>query len=334
MDPEFIAILDSCQAMLREVLRTENPFTFPVSGTGTSGMECLLINFLEPGDRALIAVGGFFGDRLANSAERIGAETTRYEYPWGTSIEKERFFQLIEETKPKLVGLVNGETSTGVYQNMDGFAEVTHDNGGFLCVDCVTSLATCPIEIDRWGIDLAYSCSQKGLACPPGLAPVTLSTPALEVIATRKKPVPSFYFCLDELKKYLTGLSNRAYHHTAPVSMIFGLHQGLREVLDEGLEERWRRHREVAHYLISALRPLGLEPLVAEVDRLNALTTISIPKGVDDLSVRSLLLNEHGIEIGAGLGKFAGRVWRIGLMGQNSTRENVDRLVDALRVVL
>ena len=334
MDPEFIAILDSCQSMLRQVFRTENTITFPVSGTGTSGMECLLVNILEPGDRAVIAVGGFFGDRLACSAERTGAETTRYEYQWGTSIDKDRFFQLIEEKKPKLVGLVNGETSTGVYQDMDGFAEVTHENGGLLCVDCVTSLATCPVEIDRWGVDLAYSCSQKGLACPPGLAPVTVSAHALEAIAKRKGPVPSFYFCLNELKKYLTGSTGRVYHHTAPVSMIFGLQQGLREVLDEGLETRWSRHRETAQYLIASLRQLGLKPLVAKADRLNALTTFSIPRGADDLSVRSLLLNEHGIEIGAGLGMLAGRVWRVGLMGQNSARENVDRLVEALRDVL
>lgn len=334
MDPEFIAILESCQSMLREVFRTENPITFPVSGTGTSGMELLLVNMLEPGDKAVIAVGGFFGDRLASLAERIGAETTRYEYAWGTSINKDEFFQEIEEVKPKVVGLVNAETSTGVYQNMEGISQVVHENGALLCVDCVTSLATCPVEIDNWRADLAFSCSQKGLACPPGLAPVTVSPRATEVLANRESCIPSFYFNLREIQKYLTGATARVYHHTAPISMIFGLHQGLTEVLEEGLEARWERHRATAQYLIERFAELGLEPLVAETDRLNALTTFTIPEGVDDVATRSMLLNDYGIEIGAGLGQLAGKVWRVGLMGGNSARESVDRLVDALKRVL
>ena len=334
MDPEFIEILDSCQSMLREVFRTENSITFPVSGTGTSGMELLLVNMLEPGDKAVIAVGGFFGDRLASIAERIGAETTRYEYAWGTSIEREEFFQKIGKINPKVVGIVNGETSTGVYQNMEGVSQVVHENGGLLCVDCVTTLATCPVEIDNWGADLVFSCSQKGLACPPGLAPVTISPRAIEVLANRKSNIPSFYFNLRELQKYLTDATARVYHHTAPISMIFGLHQGLTEVLEEGLEARWERHRATAQYLIERFAELGLEPLVPEAARLNALTTFTIPEGVDDAATRSLLLNEYGIEIGAGLGQLAGKVWRVGLMGGNSARESVDRLFDALKRIL
>ena len=334
LDPDFLGIFDTCKDRLRHVFRTENELTFPVSGTGTSGMELLLDNFLEVGDRAVIAVGGFFGGRMADFAERTGAETTRYNYEWGTSIDKDEFLNSIEKTKPKFVGVVHAETSTGVIQDMDAISDTVHENGAILCLDCVTSLGTCELEIDRWGIDIAFSCSQKGLACPPGLSPITASPRAMDRLQKRRTTIPSFYFNLKEILPYIGGSEKRAYHHTTPISMIYGIHEGLREILDEGLEARWQRHRDNAHYLVQRAAGIGLTPFVKEEDRLNALTTFAIPDGVDDQSVRSRLLNEYGIEIGAGFDQLAGKIWRIGLMGPNSRRKSVDRLIEALGAIL
>ena len=334
LDPEFIRIFDSCKTQLRSVFKTENEVTFPVSGTGTSGMELLLDNFLERGDRAVVAVGGFFGGRMADFAERIGAETIRYNYEWGTSINKDKFLSIIEKMKPKFVAVVHAETSTGVCQDITGFSDTAHANGAIFCLDCVTSLATCELEIDGWGVDIAFSCSQKGLACPPGLSPVTASQKAIERLRDRRTTIPSFYFNLKEILPYISGAQKRAYHHTAPISMIYGIHEGLREVLEEGLQSRWQRHRENAHYLIEKAAGIGLMPIVKEEARLNALTTFAIPEEADDQAVRSRLLDEYGIEIGAGFGQFAGKIWRIGLMGPNSRRESVDRLMDALGAIL
>lgn len=334
LDPSFLEIFDVCKHRLRQVFRTENELTFPVSGTGTSGMEMLLNNFLEAGDQAIIAVGGFFGERMADFAERIGAKTTRYNYEWGTSINKDEFFSLIEKTRPKFVGIVHAETSTGVIQNMDEISAAVHKNGAILCLDCVTSLGTCELEIDGWDIDIAFSCSQKGLACPPGLSPITASPRAMDRLKKRQTTIPSFYFNLKEILAYIGEAEKRAYHHTAPISMIYGIHEGLREILEEGLEARWKRHRDNAHYLIKNATGIGLTPFVKEEDRLNAVTTFTIPEGVDDQSIRSQLLNKYSIEIGGGFGKLADKVWRIGLMGSNSKKETVDRLFEALGAIL
>jgi alanine-glyoxylate transaminase / serine-glyoxylate transaminase / serine-pyruvate transaminase len=330
LDPDFLQIVEDCKVMLRQVFGTRNEVTFPVSGTGSAGMEFALVNFLEPGDAVLVAVNGVFGTRLANLADRLGARTTRLEVPWGTAFDRETLAAKAGELKPKLICVVNGETSTGVYQRMDGWGEIAHHNGALLVVDCVTSLAGMPVELDRWGADVAYSGTQKCLSCPPGLAPVSVSERALEVFRSRRTPVPSFYLDLGEILKYLGTGSTRAYHHTAPVNMVYALHQALAEAVEEGLPARCARHQEAAQYLLEKLAPFGFQPLVAEADRLHPLTTLLIPEGCDEVALRRRLLQEHRIEIGAGLGPLAGKIIRIGLMGNNATRTTVEILAACL----
>jgi len=330
LDPEFLATMERCKAGLREVFRTENAVTFPVSGTGSSGMECLLVNFLEPGDRVVVGVNGVFGGRMANLAAKLGAEVTRVEAPWGEAIPAERLIEAIEQVKPQFFGIVNGETSTGVYQRVDGLAEALRSVGGLFALDCVTSLSGMPVEIDAWGVDLAFSGTQKCLACPPGLAPLSVSERARERLARRRTPVPSFYFDLNEILAYVDGQGGRSYHHTAPISMVAALDEALGEVLEEGLEARFKRHREAAERLTAGLGELGFQPLVAEADRLHPLTTLKLPEGFDEAGARKHLLEVEGIEVGAGLGPFAGKVWRIGLMGHNAQPERVDELVEAI----
>ncbi len=334
LDRDFLDIMESCKAMLREVFGTANEVTFPVSGTGSAGMELALVNFIEPGDRVVVAVHGVFGQRLANLADRLGARTTRLEFPWGTAIDKAILTSKVEEVKPKLVCVVNGETSTGVYQDMTGLGAMAHSNGALLVVDCVTSLGGMPVRLDEWEADIAYSGTQKCLSCPPGLAPVSISPRALEVFRARRTPVPSFYLDLGEILKYLGSGATRAYHHTAPVNMVYALQQALCEVLEEGLPKRLARHEATARHLIERVKSLGLCPLVAEADRLHPLTTLVVPSGVDEAAVRQRLLTEHNIEIGSGLGPLSGKVWRIGLMGTNSTKTNVEVLEACLRDVL
>lgn len=335
LDPDFISIIEEIKSMLRQVFKTENEITFPVSGTGSAGMEFCLVNWVEPGDRVLVGVNGVFGTRLANLADRLGAQTTRLEADWGTPIDASILANKAKEIKPKLICVVNGETSTGVYQRMDNAGQIARDCGALLLVDCVTSLGGMPVELDAWGVDLAYSGTQKCLSCPPGLAPVTVSPRAVEVFHGRKTPVPSFYLDLGELLKYLgSGNAARAYHHTAPISSLYALHQALCEVLEEGLENRIARHQQSAEYLIEKMAKLGLEPMVEKPHRLNPLTTLKIPEGVEDAKVRSRLLNEHRIEIGAGLGPMAGKVWRIGLMGTNANKTTVEILASCLADVM
>lgn len=335
LDADFIGIMEECKTHLREVFRTENEITFPVSGTGSAGMEFCLVNWIEPGDRVLVGVNGVFGTRLANLADRLGADTTRLEFEWGAPVDKEVLAARADELKPKLICVVNGETSTGVYQNMDGIGEIARDCGALLLVDCVTSLAGMPVELDIWGADLVYSGTQKCLASPPGLSPVSVSPRALERFRARKNPVPSFYLDLGEILKYVgSGNAARAYHHTAPISNLFALHQSLCEVLEEGLEKRIARHREAAEYLIAKMSALGLEPIVEQSARLHPLTTLRAPEGVEEAKVRTQLMQKHHIEIGAGLGPFAGKIWRIGLMGHNANKTTVEVLAACLGDVL
>ncbi len=329
LDPEFLEIMESCKSRLRTVMGTKNSITFPVSGTGSAGMEFLLVNFLEAGDTLVVGVNGVFGGRMANLAEKMQAKVVRVEAPWGEAIPQERLLEAIETHKPKLCGVVNGETSTGVYQRVDQLGEALHAHGGLLAVDCVTSLSGMPVELDAWGADLAFSGTQKCLACPPGLSPVTVSERAREVYQHRKTPAASFYLDLKEILAYVDGGGGRSYHHTAPISMVTALDEALAEVLEEGLDARIQRHAEAAGYLIAAMRKRGFEPLVREEDRLNPLTTLRLPEGFDEAGLRKKLLVEHGIEVGAGLGPLAGKIWRIGLMGHNASPAVVDRLLDA-----
>jgi alanine-glyoxylate transaminase/serine-glyoxylate transaminase/serine-pyruvate transaminase len=335
MDKEFLGIMDECKGMLREIFDTKNEVTFPVSGTGSAGMDFLMVNFVEPGTRVLVAVNGVFGGRIANVSEKIGGTVHREEFPWGTPATLERMTAAAESFRPDIICLVSGETSTGVYQDFAGFSELARKHDALLLADCVTSLAGMPVHLDAWGVDLAYSGTQKCLACPPGLSPVTVSARALERHAARRTPVPSFYLDLNEILKYVgSGSGARAYHHTAPVSMVFALHQALAEVLEEGLPARWKRHHEAARHLISELRPLGFEPLVEEPHRLHPLTTLKLPEGFDEAGVRAKLLSDYRIEVGGGLGPLAGKIWRIGLMGGNASRQPVATLLGALKEVL
>ncbi len=334
LDPAFLAIVEEVKAMLRRVFKTANQVTFPVSGTGSAGMEAALVNLIEPGDAVLVAVNGVFGVRLANLADRLGARTIRLESPWGRAYDRAAFLAALASQRPKLACLVNGETSTGVWQDPAGLADAVHAEGGLLVLDCVTSLAGQEVDLDGWGVDVAYSGTQKCLSCPPGLAPVSFSPRALAAFRARSRPVPSFYLDLGEILKYLDGGSGRAYHHTAPISMVYGLHQALTLVLEEGLEVRWRRHRDVAARLIAGLEPLGFTPLVPVGERLHPLTTLTLPAGLDEAGLRRRLLDDEGIEIGGGLGPLAGKIWRVGLMGHNARPEHVDRLIAALRRLL
>jgi alanine-glyoxylate transaminase/serine-glyoxylate transaminase/serine-pyruvate transaminase len=297
-------------------------------------MEFAFVNFLEPGDRVLVAINGVFGTRMANLADRLGAATTRLEFEWGTAVDKAALAAKAEEVKPKLICVVNGETSTGVYQDMTGIGDIARANNALLVVDCVTSLGGMPVELDAWGADITYSGTQKCLSCPPGLAPVSVSPRALDVFEQRTRPVPSFYLDLGEILKYVGSGTARAYHHTAPISMVYALHQALAVVVEEGLEERQTRHREAAHHLIEKLGGMGFKPVVKTEDRLHPLTTLYLPEGLDEADLRRQLLQKHNIEVGGGLGPLAGKIWRIGLMGYNATRTNVEILAACLEDLL
>lgn len=334
LDPGFINIMESVKSQLRQVFDTKNTVTFPISATGSAGMEFLLANFLEAGDKIVVGVNGVFGGRVAALSEKMGAEVIRVDQDWGRAIDSELFCQVVKEHSPKIAALVNGETSTGVYQPMEGIGTACRDAGALLFLDCVTSLAGMPVHIDEWGADLVFSGAQKCIGVPPGLAPVTVSERALDVYRKRSKPTPSFYFDLDAILAYVDGEGGRSYHHTAPISMVFALEAGLKEILDEGLESRWKRHADAASYLRSELAAFGFEPVVPEGERLNPLTTLYLPSGLDDAATRGKLLNDHQIEVGAGLGPLAGKIWRIGLMAGNAQESSVDRLVEALKTVV
>jgi alanine-glyoxylate transaminase/serine-glyoxylate transaminase/serine-pyruvate transaminase len=335
LDARFIAIMERTKERLRAVMRTANPVTFPVSGTGSAGMEAVLINVLQPGDQVVVGVNGVFGTRIANLVDRMGGTAIRVQAPWGRAVPIDALAEAARAAKPRIIAVVHGETSTGVRQPMDGLGELAREVGALLLVDCVTSLGGVPVELDAWGVDLAYSGTQKCLNVPPGLSPVTFSQRALDAFAARTTPVPSFYFDIGEILKYLgSGNAARTYHHTAPVGMIAGLDVGLGLILDEGLEARWRRHADAQAYLIQQLAPLGLTPFVPEAERLAPLTTITIPAGIDEAAVRKRLIERDDIELGAGLGPMAGKVWRVGLMGVNAQRAVVDRFVAALTAAL
>ena len=331
LDPRFMDCMERCKQKLRQLLGTTNAATFPVSGTGSAGMECVLVNMIEAGDNIVVGINGVFGTRIANLAERYGATAIRVEEEWGKPMSFAALEQAVTEHKPKILAVVNGETSTGVYQNMDGLGKLAHDNGALLLADCVTSFGGMPLHLDNWGVDLMYSGTQKCLNCPPGLSPVSFSQRALDVFQNRTTPVPSFYLDLGEILKYIgDGLAKRAYHHTAPVSMVAALDAALDIIIEEGLEARWQRHQDAQNYLLQQLKPLQILPCVEEQDRLWPLTTVSIPEGIDEAAIRSALLHEDNIELGGGLGPLAGKVWRIGLMGVNASHDIIDHFVKCL----
>lgn len=333
LDPEYLVLMTEIQEMLRALFRTKNELTLPISGTGTAGMEAALCNFIEPGDNVLIASMGYFGERMAEIAGRYGANVERLERPWGEVFDPGEIEAALRQKKYKLLALVHAETSTGACQ--PGIAEIAaaaHRHGALLVLDTVTSLGGLPVEIDAWEVDVAYSASQKCLSAPPGLAPITVSPRARQVLAQRKTPVANWYLDLTGLEKYWG--HERAYHHTAPIALNYALREALRLVMEEGLEARFARHRANARLLWQGLEALDLPLLVDDEHRLPTLSTPQIPPSADDLGVRSRLLKDFNIEIAGGFGPLKGKVWRIGLMGFSSRRENVTLLLAALEQIL
>ena len=334
LDPAFLEILAEVQVKLRLVFGTENEATFPLPTTGGGGMEACLVSLLSPGDRAVLGVSGYFGNRMADIAERCGAKAIRVEANWGDVLSPDRMAEAIRAARPKVVAFVHAETSTGVLQPVEEIAAVARDAGALILLDCVTSLGGCPVEIDAWGIDAAWSATQKCLSAPSGLSPVTLSEAAMKAIRERKTKVQSFYLDLALQADYQIGRAGtRTYHHTTPSSLFLALHEALAITLEEGLEERFDRHLEVHEYLVQGLETLGLELRPPPERRLPMLNAVTVPEGVDDLKVRRSLL-DAGIEIGGGMGELAGRIWRVGTMGESCRKENVDRLIAAFREAL
>jgi alanine-glyoxylate transaminase/serine-glyoxylate transaminase/serine-pyruvate transaminase len=335
LDPAFLALMDQVQAGLRPLFGTDNALTLPLSAPGSAGMEACLANLLEPGDAVVVGVAGVFGERMCEVSRRIGASVTRVEADWGRALEADAMADAIARVRPRVVAFVHAETSTGVLQPVDEIASAAREHGALVVLDCVTSLAGVPIELDRWKIAAAYSGTQKCLSCPPGLSPISFSEPALARVRERTRPVQSWFMDVGLLAGYFGG--DRVYHHTAPISAIYALAEGLRVVHEEGLEPRVARHREASQTLIERLGALGFEPLVAAEHRLPPLTTLRLPARVTnrgEADVRRRLLLEHGIEVGGGLGKLAGQIWRIGLMGENARARCVERLAEALENVI
>jgi alanine-glyoxylate transaminase/serine-glyoxylate transaminase/serine-pyruvate transaminase len=332
LDPVFLQLMDQIRTGLQQVFRTKNEMTLAISGTGSAGMETAFVNLVEPGDRVLIGVNGVFGGRMKDVASRCGAEIQSVDAPWGQTLDQSKMIEAIRSFKPKVVAIVHAETSTGVHQPVDRLGAAAHDAGALFLLDCVTSLGGVPVEIDQWGVDAAYSGTQKCLSCPPGLSPVTLSARAVEKLAARKNKVQSWYLDLTMLRQYWG--QERFYHHTAPINMLYGLHEALTITLEEGLEARFARHKANHDLLRTGLKEIGIDYVSQEGHHLPMLNAVRIPQGVDDAKARRQLLDDYGIEIGGGLGDFKGNAWRIGLMGQSSSKRNVELVLAALRKVV
>ena len=333
LDPSFLKVMDETVDLLRQVFRTSNQLTLAVSGTGTSGMEAALVNVLEPGDTAVIGANGLFGQRMTDIASRCGAKVITVSADWGRPIDPDAVEKALKEAgQVKLVATVHAETSTGVLQPLEPLAELAHAHNSLFLVDAVTSLGGTDLRVDDWGIDICYSATQKCLGGPPGLSPITLSPKGAEAVRQRKHPIQSFYLDLLLLERYW--LTDRAYHHTASMPMVYALREALRVVLEEGLESRFQRHRRNAAALKAGLRTLGFGFLAPEGFQTDALTATLVPDGIDELKVRRSLLGEYGIEIGGGFGALAGKIWRIGLMGESSQGSNVITLLQALEALL
>lgn len=332
LDPEFLAIMDTTQKLLRYVFETENQLTIPVSGTGSASMEAAVCNMIEPGDTMLVCCNGYFGLRMKDMAERYGATVNMINRPWGEVFTPEEVEAELKKNPVDIVGIVHAETSTGARQPLEDIAKIVHDNGALLIADAVTSLGGLPVRVDEVGIDVCYSGGQKCLSVPPGASPLTLNQRAVERLQNRKTTVANWYLDLATVQKYWG--AERTYHHTAPISSIYALYEGLRLIAEEGLENRWQRHQENAEYMWDKLQEIGFECHVEEAYRLPSLTTVKLPEGIDEASVRKQLLNDYNIEVGGGLGELKGKVWRVGLMGYTSRKENVHALVAALKAII
>ncbi len=333
LDADFVDVMDDTVTLIRQVYGTQNPLTFPVSGTGTAGMETALINIIEPGDSVIVGINGYFGGRIADIAERCGAHVTPVHAEWGNIIEPEQIAEACNKVTPKLVAVVHGETSTGVLQPLEQIIDIAREKGALFLADCVTSLGGQPVELDARGIDIAYSCTQKCLAGPPGLSPVSFSDRAVKVIQNRKTKIQSFYLDVTLLAEYWMG-DTRKYHHTVSMSMIYALREALRVVIEEGVSARYQRHERNAKALIAGAEAIGLKPAASANHRAPMLTTLLIPDGIDDAAIRKRLIQDYGIEIGGGLGIFAGKAWRVGLMGDAANEQNVLLVLNAIETLL
>ena len=334
LDPEFVALMDEVKEMTQKCFITNNHLTFVVSAPGSAGMETCLVNLLEPGDECIIGINGVFGGRMKEIAERCGATAHTVEVEWGKIIEPSMIKDALAKCpRPKLVALVHAETSTGARQPLEEISDLVHNAGSLLMIDAVTSFCGIPLKVDEWGIDAIYSGTQKCLSAPPGLSPVSFSDAAVKVLENRKHKVQSWFLDLSLVKNYWAG-AKRAYHHTAPVSSVYAIHQALSIVLEEGLENRWARHNEVHLYLKEQLENLGFKYLVEEEFRLPNLNAVILPSGVDEASIRKQLLLDYNIEVGGGLGAFAGKIWRVGIMGESATKNHVNALIGALKELM
>lgn len=333
LDPAWLALMDEEQVLLRKVFQTENVLTFPMSGTGSAGMETAFCNFVEKGDKVVVACNGYFSDRMCEMARLYGADVKRIEKPWGEVFTPEEVDAALKDNgNAKIFAMIHAETSTGALQPLEGIGEIVHRHGALFLVDTVTSLSGVPLYIDTWGIDISFSATQKCLGCPPGLSPFTAGERAAAVMHGRKTSVPNWYLDLTLIEKYWN--KERVYHHTPSTTLHYGFREGLRLVLEEGLENRWARHKATAEYLFEKMECLGLRCLVKKENRLPSLTTIVVPEGVDDLAVRTKLREIYNIDIAGGFGPLKGKIWRVGLMGFSSRRENVTLLAEALREIL
>ncbi|EDX84517.1 aminotransferase, class V superfamily [Synechococcus sp. PCC 7335] len=332
LDPAYLDLMDEVQALLRYAWQTDNRMTLPVSGTGSAAMEATIANAIEPGDKILIGLNGYFGHRLVDMAGRYGANISTISRPWGEVFTLAELRSAMETHRPRVLALVHAETSTGACQPIEGVGDLCREFDCLLLLDTVTSLGGVPIFLDKWGVDLAYSCSQKGLSCPPGSSPFTMSDRALDKLNQRQSKVANWYLDMSLLSKYWG--EGRTYHHTAPVNMTYAIREALRLLAEEGLAARWSRHQETAEYLWDGLEDMGLSCHVAREYRLPTLTTVRVPEGVNAKAVTAKLIEDHNLELGGGLGDLAGQVWRVGLMGYNAKKENVDTFLSALKQVL
>ena len=333
LDSQFFEVMEDVCDMLRQVYHTDNYMTLPLSSTGTGAMEASCVNLLEPGDTAIVCRNGYFGDRLADIAKRCGAEVFVVDSSWGNPVDIEALGEeLNKHPKVKMVGMVHAETSTGSLSPLTRAIELAHEHDALIVVDAVTSLGSHDVRMDEWDIDVCYSASQKCLGAPPGLAPISLGSRAMAVINERKTPVQSFYFNLKDLQAYWS--ETHAYHHTSPISMTYALRESLRMIMEEGIDERLKRHARTSAALRAGVEALGLEVLADPQYRLNPLTAALIPEGVDEAVVRRQLIKDYNIEIGGGLGDLQGKVWRIGLMGESARESNVFGFLSALERVL
>lgn len=332
LDPLFLKCMDDIQEMLRYAFETENRVTIPISATGSAGMEAALVNVIEPGDEVVVCIHGVFGERMRDIVERAGGKPVIVRAEWGRAIERADIEAALDSCNPRALAIVHAETSTGVLQDLSGLSELAHNRVALLIVDAVTSLGGHPVGVDRNGIDVCYSGTQKCLGAPPGLAPITFSERAIDRIHARKSKVQSWYLDISMVEKYWG--EDRTYHHTAPISMNYALYEALRIVCEEGLEARWNRHQLNHRALVAGVEAMGLQMNAAPEHRLWSLNAVRVPEGVDDARVRARLLNDFNIEIGGGLGPLKGKIWRIGLMGSGSTRENVLLVLEALHGAL